>query len=269
MKSAMTIIKTAAVCCAVLLTVSCESTELRYIDKDERNLHESAEFTYTASDDEPCYFGSQSIDELKYHDGYIYIVCGTPYRLNTETGNVTTVCGDPLCTHDATSVRFSGTAEPEQRITSARTEPVLPRRQPDSVRYDQEKMKRVLLDDYKGAASVFFAPEVYYDDYRIYSGFEYDPEKDEFTYGLRRADLKNGGSEFFGGTTDEDGNYLPLKAQPWFTVGDRLYLEDGNASSRSTRTAETGRTCSRKRARAGICTQTGSTSITAKTTARL
>ena len=51
MKSAMTIIKTAAVCCAVLLTVSCESTELRYIDKDERNLNESAEFTYTASDD--------------------------------------------------------------------------------------------------------------------------------------------------------------------------------------------------------------------------
>ena len=74
---------------------------------------------------------------------------------------------------------------------------------------------------------MFFAPEVYYDDYRIYSGFEYDPEKDEFTYGLRRADLKKGGSEFFGGTTDSDGNYLPLMAQPWFVVGDRLYLEDG------------------------------------------
>ena len=41
MKSAMTIIKTAAVCCAVLLTVSCESTELRYIDKDERNPNEA------------------------------------------------------------------------------------------------------------------------------------------------------------------------------------------------------------------------------------
>ena len=85
MKSAMTIIKTAAVRCAVLLTVSCESTELRYVDKDEQNPDENAEFTYTAGDDEPCYFGSQSIDELKYHDGYIYIVCGTPYRLNTET----------------------------------------------------------------------------------------------------------------------------------------------------------------------------------------
>ena len=89
MKSAMTIIKTAAVCCAVLLTVSCESTELRYIDKDERNLNESAEFTYTASDDEPCYFGSQSIDDLKYRDGYLYIVCGTLYT------PVTTVSGSP------------------------------------------------------------------------------------------------------------------------------------------------------------------------------
>lgn len=227
MKSAMTIIKTAAVCCAVLLTVSCESTELRYIDKDERNLNESAEFTYTASDDEPCYFGSQSIDELKYHDGYIYIVCGTPYRLNTETGNVTTVCGDPLCTHDSDECPFfrnSGTGT--AYYISADGSLCFPG---DSgfVRYDQKKMKRVLLDDYRGAASLFFAPEVYYDDYRIYSGFDYDPEKDKYTYGLRRADLKNGGSEFFGGTTDEDGNYLPLKAQPWFTVGDRLYLEDG------------------------------------------
>lgn len=58
MKSAITIIKTAAVCCAVLLTVSCESTELRYVDKDEQNPDENAEFTYTAGDDEPCYFGS-------------------------------------------------------------------------------------------------------------------------------------------------------------------------------------------------------------------
>ena len=208
-----------------------ESTELRYIDKDERNQNESAEFTYTASDDEPCYFGSQSIDGLKYRDGYIYIVCGTPYRLNTETGNVTTVCGDPLCTHDSDECPFfrnSGTGT--AYYISADGSLCFPG---DSgfVRYDQEKMKRVLLDDYKGAASLFFAPEVYYDDYRIYSGFEYDPEKDEYTYGLRRADLKNGGSEFFGGTTDEDGNYLPLKAQPWFTVGDRLYLEDGKCFS--------------------------------------
>ena len=223
MKSAMTIIKTAAVCCAVLLTVSCESTELRYVDKDEQNPDESAEFTYTASDDEPCYFGSQSIDDLKYRDGYLYIVCGTLYRLNTETGNVTTACGDPLCTHDNEECPYFGIG---MYYISADGSLCFPG-DGGFVRYDQERMKRVLLDDYKGAASWFFAPEIYYDDYRVYNGFDYDPEKDKYTYGLRRADLKNGGSEFFGGTTDEDGNYLPLMAQPWFTVGDRLYLEDG------------------------------------------
>ena len=223
MKSAVTIIKTAAVCCAVLLTVSCESTELRYIDKDERNLNESAEFTYTASDDEPCYFGSQSTDDLKYRDGYLYIVCGTLYRLNIETGNVTTACGDPLCTHDNEECPYFGIG---MYYISADGSLCFPG-DGGFVRYDQERMKRVLLDDYKGAASWFFAPELYYDDYRVYNGFDYDPEKDKYTYGLRRADLKKGGSGFFGGTTDSDGNYLPLMAQPWFVVGDRLYLEDG------------------------------------------
>ncbi len=223
MKSAMTIIKTAAVCCAVLLTVSCESTELRYVDKDEQNPDENAEFTYTAGDDEPCYFGSQSTDDLKYRDGYLYIVCGTLYRLNTETGNVTTACGDPLCTHDNEECPYFGIG---MYYISADGSLCFPG-DGGFVRYDQERMKRVLLDDYKGAASWFFAPELYYDDYRVYNGFDYDPDKDKYTYGLRRADLKNGGSEFFGGTTDSDGNYLPLMAQPWFTVGDRLYLEDG------------------------------------------
>lgn len=223
MKSAIT--KLTAVICAALLAASCESSGLRYAETDSGGKSGiETEFTYTASDDAPCYYGAQTIDSLKYYDGYLYTLCDTLYRINTLTGNVTTACGDPLCTHDNEECPYFGigsvyyiSADGSVCFTG----------DVGFVSYDQEKMKRVLLDDYKGAQSIFFTTEVYYDDYRIYSGFEYDPDKDEYIYGVRRADLKNGGSEFFGGTTDENGNYLTLMADPRFIVGDRLYFEDG------------------------------------------
>lgn len=226
MKSA--IIKLSAVICTALLMVSCESSGLRYAETDSGGKSGiKTEFTYTASDDVPCYYGAQSIDDLKYYDGYLYTLCDTLYRINTVTGNITTACGDPLCTHDNEECPYFGIGRKVLAYYISADGSVCFPGDSGFVSYDKEKMKRVLLDDYRGATSSFFSPEVYYDDYRIYSGFEYDPEKDEYTYGLRRADLKKGGSEFFGGTTDSDGNYLPLMAQPWFTVGDRLYLEDG------------------------------------------
>lgn len=226
MKSVMNVVNLIAVICSALLVISCDDSGLHYIERDREKETGNAEFSYTENSDEPVSFGTQTIGTVKYYDGYVYIVSDTLYRVNVSTGNVTTVCQDPICVHDSENCPLYGIGGSSIYYLSDDGSVCFPGSR-GFVRYDAAKMKTVLLDDYDGATFRSFGPEIYCGDYRIYDGFEYDAGKDEATYGVRRADLKNGGSSFFGGMTGADGKYVTLTAQPWFNIGDRLYFEDG------------------------------------------
>lgn len=107
---------------AIIITVvliftlsSCQSV-LPSISVDNNNV-----FGYIENDDEPYSYNAISgLSELKYYEGCIYFFNGgssvgrgnysTVYRYNVATGNLTTVCPDPLCSHDIVDCPFYGIA---------------------------------------------------------------------------------------------------------------------------------------------------------------
>jgi hypothetical protein len=76
------------------------------------------DFKYIENDDEPLsYNAMEGGMQIKYFDGCIYFLNGssaygwqenhaTLYRFNTKTGNLTTVCADPLCKHNSPECPF-------------------------------------------------------------------------------------------------------------------------------------------------------------------
>ncbi len=67
-----------------------------------------AGFTYTDSDDTPCSGNITVLGDPEVVGDYLYWEGGTTLmRYNVRTGNITTVCADPLCDHKPTAARFT------------------------------------------------------------------------------------------------------------------------------------------------------------------
>ena len=221
--------------CLLLILTSCGDTE-----PPERL---KTDFVYTESDDYPLYFGSSQIHDLKYNSGYIYkYYSGNLYRLNPRTGNVTYVCGDPLCLHNSADCPLYGmlgiyhltdsgelcynikyaTVTKNQLTGETERE-----KYNQFVHYDAENQKKIVIDDI-GEQSSYYGPEIYSGKWRIYMGQEYDAENDRLIYGMRRADITTGKNSFWGGEEQSDGSFKPLEnAAPLFALDGRFYFNDG------------------------------------------
>ncbi len=222
-----------------VLTLTCALTISCGDEPPERLQNE---FPYTGSDDLPLNFGSSQVYDLKFSDGYIYKVYeGMLYRLNPRTGNVTEVCGDPLCNHStpdcplyslSSIYHFTESGEicyyteNVKMTTDAGGNPSLESTR-QFVRYDAENHKKIIIDDFADK-SASFGPEIYSGKWRIYVGQEYDAENDKLIFGLRRADLDSGKNAFWGGEKLADGTYKPLdNVDPLFALDGRFWFNDG------------------------------------------
>lgn len=73
----------------------------------------NSEFEYTPSDDTTVNVVNKGLadtmDKVKKSGEYIYFCTGNMiYRYNEKTGNITSLCSDPLCFHNTGSCPFSG-----------------------------------------------------------------------------------------------------------------------------------------------------------------
>lgn len=88
------------------LTLTSCGSEPHYIGQDKKNVASykvgagGGEFEYTAAEDSMYQYNCTSDTSLLFSDGYLYFYNGwTIMRYNPETGNITSVCADPMCSH--------------------------------------------------------------------------------------------------------------------------------------------------------------------------
>lgn len=153
-------------------------------------------------------------DKLFIEDGYLYFDGGEgagkviPMRLNLETGNVTAVCPDPVCTHKTPDCPLYGTwaflpTEIEghtqlivERRYSYRRKMLIGTEQLDVhrlERFDPASGKSVVLEEYDFELRGF-SPEIYYGQYRFRLSWEYD-EAHRRIGSMARMNLLNGSED--------------------------------------------------------------------------
>ena len=105
---------------SMLAIVSCNKG-LIYLENENGDTGSKTRenFEYTHSDDKLVEYNVLYGDYLQYSDGYLYFFNGmsdfingssnTLMRYNVKTGNITTVCPDPLCGHNTGDCPFFGT----------------------------------------------------------------------------------------------------------------------------------------------------------------
>ena len=202
-------------------------------------------WTCLPSDDRAFEGRSRNMSEmLQVTENYLYFNGGdwdgaVPMRLNLETGNVTSVCPDPLCTHDSPDCPLYGTngfIAPDdasilaRRMYSATEDTItgqeISERVNQIMRFEPGTGKRIVLEELGTQGG--FSPEVYAGKYRFYNAQIYDDEG-EWIGGLARMDLGNGKTELL-----FDGYHWLLfekDGRVWVSDGDGFYSFEAEAAS--------------------------------------
>ena len=173
--------------------------------------------------------------DLYIADGCLYFRGGTrgqavPTRLNLESGNITTVCPDPLCAHDSRDCPFYGTVCFMPVELEGRTQFLAVRRYSypvktltgeehvrvyDLERYDPLTGESTVLEEYDSGMT--FIPEAYVGNYRFYVSSDRG-EDGEWTGGVVRMDLLSGEKDMI--FEGQQGLFLLVRE-------DRIYMADG------------------------------------------
>lgn len=202
---------------ALLLTSCTSDNELHYLSSETESEQETdaAVYTYTHSDDRPAMnpgttfmaFGKlRSMEEYIYYNNGGYMV----YRINRQTGNVTTVCIDPLCLHNKESCPFWGFYPGAKYYAHTNTIHFTQRYKTPveefgktvwqdinrKVRFNIEEQQLSVVRDYikEGLDGPRIVSELYYEDYYYYLKNLLD-ENNSFYYQLCRDNLITGKTE--------------------------------------------------------------------------
>ena len=171
----------------------------------------ASDWVYFPSDDR-VYEGSPRnfSDRLQAVGDYIYFDGGwgdtvVPGRLNCKTGNVTWLCGDPLCAHDTPECPLYGTRDfialDDGSILALRqyavTEMTLAGlevadRIHEIVRFEPETRRSTVIEEFGDRLSL--GPEVIVGNLRFCNSNVYD-EEGSWVGGLERMDLSSGKTE--------------------------------------------------------------------------
>lgn len=219
--------------------------------KELIGLHE---WEYTDSDDEPLN-GYVSLGQtFQYYDGSVYFLNGngsvfirdnlsevtTMKRLNVETGNITNVCPDPLCSHTTASCPFAGKISSffidESDIIYIRSYVTSNGDKSIGVRqfcsYDLKNMEftaHITEDMISGVTTSQYNKMLYHDDKCYYYDYIHDEETNKYHWILKKLDLETnqvktiGDSKFY-----DDGEGNPFAEEFLFIVNDRIYFKNIN-----------------------------------------
>jgi len=202
----------------MLLTSCISNNELHYLPAETEAVQQAISdsvFEYTYVNDKPTVnpgttfmslgkFRSMEDNIYYYNGGYVV------YRINSKTGNVTTVCNDPLCFHKTESCPFYGFFPGTMyyvhknmiHYTQRYTYPVeeygktVWKEVDRKVRFDIKKQKLSIVRDYvaEDFESYMIISELYYEDYYYYLNNLVD-ENDSLYFQLCRDNLTTGKTE--------------------------------------------------------------------------
>lgn len=184
----------------------------------------------------------QTTSKLKYCDGYLYFYVGssygdsemTLYRYNVQTGNITTVCADPLCQHSDKECPFYALdiqyAVYDDKIIydrmfflkgdigdgDAYTESVI---------YDLMENTLTKYSTSDGFKDVLNDRELYSGNYRFFYNKVIEEETQESKLALCRMNLDSGEIVVLDENASTAG--LTLTSYMVFAVGEYLYFTDG------------------------------------------
>jgi len=238
---------------AALLS-SCTQDEPYIIDEREAIFKVEIP-SYTESEDNPLPNYILTSKRYQYYDGCLYFMNGasqnnyvlpltimenysptTLVRMNIRTGNITTLCPDPLCMHTTVDCPFSGVISYfyiEDGIVLYHRryqEYNASRRTSESVRqictYDIANMKMTVLKEeeivstksYAEYAHKLYNPQTkqYY-----YCDYAYNEEQDVYQWAIMRMDITTGKEEIL--IMNEAGS---MTERYLFLVNDRIYFTD-------------------------------------------
>lgn len=243
------------------LLSSCGS-ELHYLPAEETAVSSDTGYSYTQSDDRPVSGGAVTSQPwyLQYAGGYLYIqgISGmgipspdntsliyTLKRINPETGNITNVCPDPLCSHNTADCPFYGLDSlpvgfadgkifyRRDWITSVNGEANIVNYYSADVVYDTVTGKLTELVNLNGERSGIVS-ELYTDTHRYWYVWQWD-KNDPSTgaYYLTRAAYDNLKTEMLAEISFEEARFVGYAAGTlYFTDGRVLYATDEQFENR-------------------------------------
>lgn len=245
--------------CSLMELVSCENN-LNYLNagttssvKDIDVGINGTSFEYTNINDVPVMHNAiNGLSTIKYYNDCLYFFPGTanPFtksitlmRYDCKTGNLTSVCSDPLCTHDSPDCPFFGFTT----IFYLYNNTVYYRRAYSYANYDANNVYKDTLEwsgfvSYNMDSSQMkvynqfdsldyfeYGKQIYVENYCFYYDYIYSDESDKEIFAICRMDLNTGESVILGGKNNQFSESDPnmLSQMFLFTLDSRIYFTDG------------------------------------------
>lgn len=186
-------------------------------------------FTYTDSDDAPYDENAIIIGRPEVVGDYLYWGGGTTLmRYNVRTGNVTTVCADPLCDHKTKSCPMDRMESDvfhvlKDYVVFVKCFPTDEGFITQLCRYDIALKKLSVIE--KMGNNGFDLMELYIGSMRYYKDAVYNDTTDKWESRLCRMDVS--AATPADTVLMADSNLIPAMARFAFTLDDRIYLSDG------------------------------------------
>ncbi|MBQ8513755.1 MAG: DUF5050 domain-containing protein [Clostridia bacterium] len=222
----------------LMLLVSCEQG-----GTTNDTAHETEAYTPVTLSDETLTMNRML--QLQYMNGYLYAKIGAPsegylVRYNCTSGNVSSICADPLCFHTNEECPIVGIIDwnvlPDgsvcfwQRFSKTyRNDAGVITKTVDldhHALYNPASGKKTMLYEHDGSG--FTGPELYDGDYRFYSDIIYDEKRELYVTGLYRMNLKNGDIKLLveSASTEKDDSFT-VPGFIFMARDNRVYLSDG------------------------------------------
>lgn len=244
------------ICCMFVLILflltSCDNS-IHYIDNLEKDIITNDEihysFEYTESNDtHVSYNAINGTDFLQYNEGYIYFYNGYPtifgnrsstlWKYNIQTGNLKTVCDDPLCTHNDPHCPIFGITPAfyiyNNNIFYRRSYRYVNGNKTEDysgfMAYNMETSKIIVYNKYDELLGPLYGKQLYVDNYRFYYEYSYD-EESKTSYAMicrmnidtkEIVTLKENNEEYENATSS-----FSLGTMFLFSLNNRIYFSDG------------------------------------------
>jgi len=246
-----------SICCMILLIAmlisSCAQNEMHY---PETETPSPSNFTieipsYIESEDQPLPNYTLIAEQYQYYEGYLYFFNGHPsnsytlpatsapttlLRMNLRTGNITTLCPDPLCDHNSSDCPFAGNITSffidDQTVFYRRSynEYDSQSKKHDRKRqlciYDMKNMKLTVLKEEEiiSQRSYGETKQCLYDSINkqyYYNDYVYDEKNDDYSWATYRMDITTGKETVFMKNSSSD-----ITERFLFLLDDRIYFTD-------------------------------------------
>ncbi len=235
----------------VLLTSCSDNISTVKVER-YRGLISDAEWTYVESDDVPLNDFVSSGEWYQYYDGCLYFFNGntdafmnantTLMRLNLKTGNMTTVCSDPLCTHKTQTCPFAGMIsclyiDGANLVYIRQMYIDKGNQEGNHIRqfcsYNLETMKLTVYkqeDVLSGITYGQLLKILCYDGYYYYQDYVYNPDNEEYKWMIQKVNIETGEVVTLIDETDDDaiqdGFLFILDGRIYFRNAESIFSTD-------------------------------------------